>query len=75
LFQVLIEKFDQKSNFKPDWPELGLIIAELGLNVEKNIVFKCCEWYYIVSLFNDNHLFVVLIWKFAQKSNFQPSLD
>jgi len=35
LFQVLIEKFDQKLNFKPDWPELGLIVAELGLNVEK----------------------------------------
>jgi len=25
LFLVLIQKFDQKSNFQPDWPELGLI--------------------------------------------------
>jgi len=28
LFLVLIEKFDKKSNFRPDWPELGLIRTE-----------------------------------------------
>jgi len=28
LFLVIIGKFDQKSNFKPHWPELGLIRAE-----------------------------------------------
>jgi len=28
LLLVLIEKFDQKSNFHPDWLELGLIRAE-----------------------------------------------
>ena len=26
---VLIKKFDKMSNFHPDWPELGLIRAEL----------------------------------------------
>ena len=30
LFLVLIRKFDQ-----PDWPELGLIRVEYGLNREK----------------------------------------
>jgi len=28
LFLVLIEKFDQKPNFSPDWNKLGLIRAE-----------------------------------------------
>jgi len=37
LFLVLIGKFDQKSNLHPDWPEIGLITAEWGLNEKKNI--------------------------------------
>jgi len=28
LFLVLIEKFDKKSNFRPDSPELGLLRDE-----------------------------------------------
>jgi len=28
LFLVLIWKFNQKPNFSPDWPKLGLIGAE-----------------------------------------------
>jgi len=35
LFLVLIGKFDQKSNFIPNWPELGHIRAEKGSNGEK----------------------------------------
>jgi len=28
LFLILIWKFDQKLNFSPDWPEIGIVSAE-----------------------------------------------
>jgi len=28
LFQVLIKKFDQKTNFQPNWPKLGHMRVE-----------------------------------------------
>jgi len=45
----------------------------IGLNKEKNVIFKSQEWYYIVSIYKYYQvtLFLVLIQKFDQKSNFQ----
>jgi len=70
LFLVFIGKFDQKSNFQPNWSKRGLIRAEYSLNV----VFKSRDRDYIVSMYNYYHLtlFLVLIKKFDQKSNFHP---
>jgi len=59
----------KSQTFKPVWPELGLIIAELGLNVEKTWFSRVVSGI-TVSLYNYYYLFVVWIWKFAQKSNF-----
>ena len=72
MFLVLIVKFDQKSNFHPDWLEVGYIRAKYGPNGEKNMVLKSQEWYYIVSMYKYYQLilFRVFIKKFDQKSNF-----
>jgi len=40
LFLVLIRKFDPNSNFQRDWPELGLIRVEYGLNREKMLFLR-----------------------------------
>ena len=40
LLLVLIGKFNQSQTFSPDLPELGLIRAEYGLNLEKTCFSK-----------------------------------
>ena len=42
LFLVVIGKFDPKSNFQPDWPELGLIRADRA-KMGENMSFKSLE--------------------------------
>jgi len=53
----------KNQNFSPDWPELGFMRAELGLNMEENAVFKSLEKYYTVSIYNyyEINFFLVLI--------------
>ena len=46
LFLVLIEKFDQNSNFSRTYK------SRIGPKEEENKVFKSCEWNYIVSTYN-----------------------
>jgi len=48
----------------------------IGPKRRENIDLKSQEWYYIVSIYNYYQLilFVVLIEKFNQKSNFRPQL-
>ena len=73
LFLVLIQKFDRKSNFQPDWPELGLIRFDQYPDREK-FFLKRREWWYVVSMYKhfELTLYLIQIRKFDQKSNFQP---
>jgi len=52
LFSVLIGKFDQVSNFQPRLARTRSYKSRIGTKREKNIVFKGCEWYYIVYINN-----------------------
>ena len=75
LFVVLNGKFDQKSNSQPNWPELGVIRAELGITWEKHDFqeMRVVLQVYIYSYYQLT-LFLVLNGKFDQKSNFHPVL-
>ena len=75
LFVVLNGKFNQKSNSQPNWPELGVIRAELGITWGKHDFQKMRA---VLQVYMYNYykltLFQVLNEKFDQKSNFHPGL-
>jgi len=74
LFLILIKKLTKSQTFIPDLPEIGHIKAKQGPNMEKTWFLKSWNWYYIVSMYKYYKLtlFLVLIGKFDQKSNFSP---
>ena len=62
--------------FNPDLARTGHYKRQIGPKWGENVIFKHREWYYIVSMYKYYQLtlFLVLIWKFDQKSNFHHRL-
>jgi len=61
LFSVLIAKLDQESNFQPCLAWTWSYKSRIGTKREENIVFKGCEWYYIVYMYNYDKLTLILV--------------
>ena len=60
LFVVLNRKFDKKSNSQPNWPELGVIRAELGITWGKRD-FQKMRVVLQVSMYNYYQLTLFLV--------------
>ena len=50
FFLFLILKVDRKSNFQPRLMRARPYKSQNGTKREENMGFKCCEWYYIISM-------------------------
>jgi len=75
LFLVLTGKFDRKSNFHPRMAWSRPYKRLIGPKQGENFILKSQEWYYNISMYKYKlTLFLSLIEKFDQKSNFQPRL-
>ena len=76
MFLVFIEKFDQKSDFQTQLARTKPYKSRMGSKLGENIVFQ--KTGAVLHSFYVNYywlnLFLVLIRKFDQKSNFQPWL-
>jgi len=69
-------KFDQKLNFHLRLAWTRICKCQIRPKQGENVVLKSRERYYIISIYKyyEKTLFLVLIGKFDQKSNFHPQL-